>query len=161
MAQSATRFKEIQRFRQWWLWVLLLGLDAYMIFKLYRLAEKETVTTVYIIPVVIVLLITLLFATARLSCVIKEDGVYLRFFPFHFRTRFYSWEQLRSVQVRQYNPLAEYGGWGVRIGINGWAYNVSGNWGIQLIPKKRVNILIGTQMPEEARQILQEVMPSV
>jgi hypothetical protein len=42
-----------------------------------------------------------------------------------------------------------YGGWGIKRGIGGLAYNVSGNQGLQLVLTDGRKILIGTQKPEQ------------
>lgn len=57
-------------------------------------------------------------------------------FPFHINYKYFPWQDLYRVFVRQYSPLVEYGGWGIRFGSKGRAYHVSGSWGIQLIRKK-------------------------
>lgn len=55
----------------------------------------------------------------KLQTVIKTDGIYVRFFPIHIAFRKYSWDKLSKVYVRTYSPLAEYGGWGLRLGLFG------------------------------------------
>lgn len=69
------------------------------------------------------------------------------------------WEQIDSAYVRSYNPIGEYGGWGIRGGklwskSKGKAINVSGDIGIQLELKNGDKLLIGTQKKEEARSVL-------
>ncbi len=79
------------------------------------------------------LLITILFIVARLETAMDKEGISVRFFPFHRHFRQYKWEEISHVFIRKYNPLGEYGGWGIRFGIGGKkAFNVSGNKGIQL-----------------------------
>jgi hypothetical protein len=50
--------------------------------------------------------------------------------------------------------LKEYGGWGIRMGRNNKAYNVSGNIGIQIIFNDESKLLIGTNEPEEIANVL-------
>ncbi len=45
--------------------------------------------------------------------------------------------------------MKEYGGWGIRYGMKGMAYNVSGNRGVQLEFETGKRLLIGSQRPEE------------
>jgi TATA-box binding protein (TBP) (component of TFIID and TFIIIB) len=60
--------------------------------------------------------------------------------------------------VREYAPLSEYGGWGLRYSVNhGKAYNVSGNQGVQLFFTNGKKLLIGTQKPEEITAILKQI----
>src|SRR5690606_7151954 len=79
---------------------------------------------------------------------VRADRICIRFFPIHLRYRCWSWEEIASIDVREYSPLREYGGWGIRLGAKGWAYNVSGRIGVQLILKSGKRILIGTQEPD-------------
>jgi hypothetical protein len=61
--------------------------------------------------------------------------------------------------VRQYNPITEYGGWNISIGLfgKGQAFNVSGNKGLQLIYDNGKKFLTGTQGPEEPEQLLKQI----
>ena len=51
--------------------------------------------------------------------------------------------------MRSYNPIRDYGGWGIRWGTKGKAYNVSGNRGLYLEFSDGKQLLIGLQKPEE------------
>jgi len=81
-------------------------------------------------------------------------GVHYRMTPFHFREQTIPWEEIDQIQVRKYSPILEYGGWGIRIGRNGRAYNVRGNYGLQIVKKNGKKVLIGTQRPEDAARHL-------
>jgi hypothetical protein len=56
--------------------------------------------------------------------------VYVRFFP--WRAKLIPFRDINRCEVRTYRPIREYGGWGIRYGRNGKAYNVSGDRGVQL-----------------------------
>lgn len=58
-------------------------------------------------------------------------------------------DSIRHSEVRTYSPLKEYGGWGIRYGSNGKAYNVSGNQGVQLEFRDGKRLLVGSQLPLE------------
>jgi len=144
-----TEFKETQRFTQWWLWLILLFSWGAMSFSFFTESPKDTVGTIVLIVMMIGL--PVLFFQMRLITRIAEEGIYVRFIPFHFKEQFYPWDSIESAQVRTYNALMEYGGWGIKYGFNGQGkvYNVSGNQGLQLVFKSGEKILIGTQKPEE------------
>jgi hypothetical protein len=149
-----TEFKETQRFTQWWLWLILLGSWGSMIYALF--ADKPESTLAYIVPVLIMVGLPIFFLQMRLITRITEEGIYVRFIPFHFKEQFYAWDSLESAQVRTYSPLREYGGWGIKYGFNGQGkvYNVSGDQGLQLVFKSGDKLLIGTQMPTEIQSAL-------
>lgn len=65
------------------------------------------------------------------------------------------WGNVDSVYIREYRPLKEYGGWGIRDGSSGRAYNVSGDTGLQIIFKDKERLLIGTIKPGEMKQELE------
>jgi hypothetical protein len=67
----------------------------------------------------------------------------------HWNEHTIPWSDIDQIYVREYSPLAEYGGWGIRYSRNGRAYNVRGNKGIQISKKNGKRILLGTQHPDE------------
>lgn len=151
-------FYEKQSFRQWWLWLLL---SASMIFTIYTIIEdREDFSTIgFIISITIPISIILLFFTIRLETKIDELGIRVRLFPFHLRFKYFPWKTIKEAYIREYSPIGEYGGWGLRIGLfgEGKAYNVSGNIGLQLVFNDNKKLLIGTQKSEEIKFFLEEI----
>jgi hypothetical protein len=144
-----TEFKETQRFTQWWLWLVLVGSWVVL---MYSLATVQPHTTIaYFISFGVGMLLPILFWQMRLMTRITEEGIYVRFVPFHFKEQFFPWESIESAQVRTYSPLMEYGGWGIKYGFNGQGkvFNVAGDQGLQLVFKSGEKLLIGTQKPTE------------
>lgn len=163
---SEKLFIERQYFRQIWLWLLLLGLNGFFMYGLVSqvifgqtFGDKPMGNTGLIITAISFLLVTLLFLLLRLDTEIKSNGIYYRFYPFQLSYKQISWDRISKSFVRQYSPLTEYGGWGIRISIfgSGRAFNVSGNKGLQLIYDNNKKLLIGTQRPEEIEKVLKEL----
>ncbi len=96
--------------------------------------------------------LTYLFFILKLITEVKNDGLYIRFFPLSQRKIAFS--EIVSFQVRTYRPIKEYGGWGIKYGKSGMVYNVSGNRGVQLKLKNAKPVLIGSQMPEDLARAL-------
>ena len=73
--------------------------------------------------------------------------------------KYYAWEKLKKSFVRQYSPIAEYGGWGLRYGFlgKGKAFNVSGDKGLQLEFMDNKKLLIGTSKPDELTEALKRI----
>jgi len=90
---------------------------------------------------------TYLFYSLKLITEVRNDGLYIRFFPLSHRI--IPFENIKYCEVRTYRPIKEYGGWGIRYGRKGKAYNVSGNRGVQLKLSEGKPLLIGSQKPEE------------
>ena len=147
-------FNETQRFTQWWLWLILIGVWASMVYSFVTAPPQTNVAA--FVSFGIGILLPLLFWQMKLTTRITEDGIYVRFFPFHFKEKFFPWETITSSYVRSYSPLMEYGGWGIKYSFkgNGLVYNTAGNVGLQLYFKEGEPVLIGTQKGEEIKQVL-------
>ncbi len=92
-----------------------------------------------------------LFFFSNLKTIVKKDGIYVKYFPFHLKFRKFEFSEIKEYYIRKYSPILEYGGWGIRFGFSprGMAYNVYGNMGMQLILEDGRKVLIGTQKPNE------------
>jgi hypothetical protein len=102
----------------------------------------------------------ILFLVSRTALVteVRNDGVFIQYRPFHFRWKRIGLEDLREVYVRTYRPLLEYGGWGIRYGFRGMAYNVFGNRGVQFEFARKGRLMIGSQRPEEFLEAVQSLV---
>lgn len=153
-------FYETQGFRQWWLWLILLGLDFLLAFAMYTqviqgvpFGNNPGSNPVLIIVFVVLLIITVSFYIYRLETTIRTDGIYIRFLPYMKKFKYYPFSNLQRVYVRKYSPVAEYGGWGFRDG----AYNVSGTRGLQMHFADHTKLLIGTRKPDEIAAALRKI----
>ncbi len=155
-------FSERQNYRTRRNGILLLALSVYFIFRSYNnIMSKDLSFLTFNFAGIILLILALFFMFLRLDTEIREDGIYYQLFPFHFKMRKIAFDDIEKVYVRKYNPLMEYGGWGIRLGLfgKGWAINISGNKGIQIEfkNKKKRKFLLGTQKPEEVEAVLNKL----
>jgi hypothetical protein len=93
----------------------------------------------------------------RLETKIDKEGIYVRLFPLHVNFKFFNWNDIEKAYIRKYNPILEFGGWGIRFGFKGMAYNVSGNKGLQLEFRNGNKLLIGTNRAEELNSIVTQI----
>lgn len=107
-----------------------------------------------IIVVVIGFGLLFFFYATNLTTEVRDDGVYFRFFPLHISFHKIGLEDINGFDVQIYRAIRDYGGWGIRYGRKGKAYNVSGNRGVQLQLSNGERILIGSQHPEEMAKAL-------
>ena len=84
-------FSEKQKFKQWWLWVILLIVNGVILIGIFKqlitdqpFGDKLMSNLGLLLTAIPMLLITLLILNIRLNTLIKEDGIYVRFFPFHW-----------------------------------------------------------------------------
>ncbi|MCG1037145.1 hypothetical protein [Polaribacter sargassicola] len=155
-------FKEEQRFTQTWLIVLLavsVIVPITLVVKEYLEENSKMTTNNLIITLVGVLGSVSIIFFFKLITRIDEFGIHYQFFPFHFSLKTITWKEIDAVKVRTYDPIGEYGGWGLK-GASFWnsekgkAINVSGDVGIQLHLKNGEKLLIGTQKKTEAINVL-------
>lgn len=159
-------FSERQKFRQWWIWLLLLLVNGLMLFGFCQqvigglpFGTKPQSNGSLTFGVLLSLVVTFFISQVSLDTQVRKDGVYVRFFPFRLSFKQYSWAQITRAYIREYNPLMEYGGWGIRYGLfgRGRALNVAGNKGLQLEFTDGTKLLIGTQEPAQLETVLRQL----
>lgn len=159
-------FTERQRFKQWWLWLILIAANVLTLYGVFKhvvgeqqVGNKPMSNTELLITCGLTLIPIILFITFRLDTQIRGDGIYVKFFPFHLSFRQYTWDKIAKSFIRKYNPIGEYGGWGLRFGFfgRGRAFNVSGDQGLQLEFSNHKKLLIGTTKPDELKEALNKI----
>lgn len=159
-------FKEIQKFRQWWLililFIILLTFNSALISQLiYNIpfgTNPVNNSGLIILAIIISLFCGFIFII-KLETKINQEGIYVRFYPFHLKFKFFKWQEIDNAFIREYSPITEYGGWGLRISLsgNGKAYNTSGNKGLQIVFKNGNKLLIGTNKQEELNLVVKQL----
>ena len=94
------------------------------------------------------------YATFELRIKVNEDGLHYQFSPFHLKFHTIKMDEIESFKAMEYSPLKEYGGWGIRYGFKGKAYNVSGNKGVKVFLRNGSNIMFGSQNHKELAKAL-------
>lgn len=161
------QFKESQRFNQWWIYALLTFLLGIAVWAVYQqivlgipFGNKPISNAMLIFTTLAPFgFATLLFRILKLETEINEEGFTYRFFPFHLSKKEIKWADAEKVYTREYRPLLEYGGWGIKglVSSNGRAYNVSGNKGLQFELKSGKKVLFGTIKMHELNNVLAEL----
>lgn len=153
-------FKEEQRFNQSWLIVLVFIsaiIPIALIVKEYIEDPNAFSTLEFILIILLLLFFSGFIFILKLSTKIDEKGIHYKFFPLHSKYKTIAWNSINKAYVRTYNPISEYGGWGIKGGWNksrGKAINVSGNIGVQLELKNGKKLLIGTRKQFEVKNTL-------
>ena len=159
-------FHEVQRFTQWWIWVLIIGVVGLQVWGfveqiiLGRPWGSEPAPDWMLIMFFVLFGIGMpwLLLSCRLETVVAEGGITVRFVPFHRAARLIDFAGIKSHAARKYNPILEYGGWGVRMGTRGDALNVSGNMGVQFVFNNGRRLLVGSAMAEQFDAAVTEAM---
>jgi len=157
-------FTEKQRFNQKWMLaiiILFLGINLWGFIQQILLGvpfgNNPASDEVMILITVVAIVIFIFLLTLTLKTRIDRHGISYRFSIIHRKERFIKWESVKRAYVRKYKPIAEYGGWGFRLGRSGTAFNTSGNMGLQLELADGKKLLLGTQKPDELKMILEKL----
>ena len=176
MADEEVFFQELQRFRQPVLLMVIIAsclavvaVYGYAIVShlIYDRPFGNEPTSVLVLAlsglaaILIVLAILVLSLMSKLQTQVRADGLFVRFYPFHRRQRKIPLEKVTSFRAVTYRPIWDYGGWGLRCGRGGRAYNVSGRRGVRLEFHDGKHLLIGSQRPEELAAAIESLMKTV
>ena len=107
--------------------------------------------------VLIGFMLPLIFYLFELRIKVSNKGLHYQFFPFHFKSHTIKIEDIEKFKAMEYSPLKEYGGWGIKFGFKGKAYNVSGNKGVKVFLKNNTNIMFGSQRHNELSKALKKI----
>jgi hypothetical protein len=152
---SKPLFEERQRFTQPWLYLLLGGVVLATLCSLVVTGFSGNLATgsppalmAIFIGVLVGLAIPVWVFLMRLEVTVRSDGLYYRFVGLHRKIHRIALADIVHFYPRSYRPIAEYGGWGIRWGSAGKAYNVKGNRGVQLMLRNGKRLLFGSQQSE-------------
>ena len=162
-------FNEVQRFRTWWAWAGAAALNLLFLYAIVQqvLLDKPFGTrpapdAVLIGVEAFLLLVFFFLMSIKLKTRINETGIYYQFYPFQFKETKINWHEVTDIYMRHYNPLMEYGGWGIRRGSkkrgSALITSASSNIGLQLQFYDGKLLLIGTAKPDEMQVIMDTVI---
>jgi hypothetical protein len=109
-------------------------------------------------PIGMILLLNILFLSFTLTTRIESDSLSYRFFPFT-RWRTFRFEEIEAMELREYNGLWEYGGWGIKWNGDSWSYTTGGKWGI-LVKTQGKKFLLERKNPRKRSRLLLNSLPS-
>ncbi len=143
-------FEEKQRFNQWWLYAVyalvlcaLIG-GTYKNSNGFRNFDNPIIYIFLLAGIFSIVFILLLQMETR----IDHIGIKVKFSSLPFSKKIFPWKDIKECYVREYSPLAEYDGWGIRELLRN-------NNGIQIVTNDNLRFLIGTQKAESARAALE------
>ena len=165
--QNDVLFHEVQRFPTWLRWliavamaccIVLAGYGLWSNFSSGRPASLSSIMTAFIPGLLIPVGVIVFFVFLKLETLVCPDCLCVRFFPFHISYKRFTKADLAEYHPRTYNPLREYGGWGIRCGWKGKAYNFKGNRGVQLVLTNGKLLLIGSQKADDLANALNSMI---
>ncbi len=151
-SSSPSTFREVQFFFDNLVLRLLVGLVLLSLFgaSIWKPELGEATDSVHAVGATI--LVMLLVCRMRLVTQVTGETVTVRLWPFPSKT--YAFSDVDSAVVRRYRPLGEYGGWGLRLGTGGVAWNAYGDRGVELVLKNGKRVLVGSQDSQRLAEVV-------
>jgi hypothetical protein len=151
-------FHEVQHVGEWGFWAIALGaaiVGFAVAAAILWAARKTTAGPIRwllfcgaAMAAVPGLLVPLFGAMLAMTTDVGETAIHVAITPWLYDGTV-ELSQIEQVQVRRYDPIGEFGGWGIRYGRGGRALNMTGDRGVQLRLRGGELLLIGSQRPEE------------
>lgn len=153
---TAILFTEKQHFSRWWLMLglepIIIGIGLTVAGIITPLVQLYVTAGAFALPSLLVL--------STLETVITSDEIRIRFRPFKWKWKHIPFSEILHAHVRAYDPLGDFGGWGIRYAgkKEGWCYNARGKMGLQLEFSDGKRLLIGTQDAERLSEIVVSIV---
>lgn len=145
-------FQEAQRFRQIWIWGILITVTGVAIGSIL-FTSPTGLEWEHAIPVGIIGVVILLLFNLELKTRIDHSRLTFSYSPF-IRERHYRFEEIVSLELIEYNGFWEYGGWGIKWNGDMWSYTTGGKYGL-LVKTTDKKFLLGTQNPKDAQKAIE------
>lgn len=153
-------FKEEQKFTQWWLWIILVGIGLLPLIMNYQqlvlkedFGDRPMSDFGLILFSIFIFVFIILFLSMRLKTTIDLNQIEMKFSP--FVSKKIRWNNVKSAEVINYGFV---GGWGIRPWTPfGTVYNIKGNKGLAIELSNGKKFLIGTQKSMELNKALEDI----
>ncbi len=149
-------FKEKQKFTQWWIWLILIGLGAIAVYGFIQqivfgveFGNKPMSNVGIIIFTLFVFGFIYFNWYMTLITEITNGGIKMRFVPFVKKE--IQWSELKSAKIVDYGFV----GYGIRLGSKyGTVYNMNGKKGLAIELNNGKKFVIGTQKEMELKNVV-------
>lgn len=158
---NKARYKEVQRFRRWEVIALLLFLLIGTTFHFIESSgnnagNRPLLAMQYLLILLFIGGALAYLASIRLIIKIDDKKIRYQFYPWHYHKHEVRWEEVDDCQVLDMPVAAELSGWSVRIGTEERSFTVSGRRGLLLSLKDGRQLFLGSQHPEQLREIVEQ-----
>lgn len=147
-----TDFHEVQRFRQKWLWTLVLSPFVISLGLFYTQNNLQSISVI----IAAFLGAVIFLYSVKLTVRVEDDGIHIKLFPLHLKDRVISFDEIESFNSEDYRPIREFGGWGLRWRPGKIAYSTSGSKGVRIEREGDKDVMIGNGKPEEFAEAIRE-----
>lgn len=156
------RFKEVQRFNQWWFYaiiIILLGPPLYgyyhQIIKGDPWGNNPMSDGGLILYIVFSMGLAWFLTAIKLTTEITDQSIKGKLFP--MAKKEIKWEDVASAQIINYGFV----GYGLRVSFkHGTVYNIGGKYGLAIVTKSGKKWVLGTQEPDRMKAKLKDFLTS-
>ena len=153
---STLPYHSIQRAR--WISALLIGIACFCLILegVFLYASRDRWSTIYLLPTLLPLLflfLAMLFGSLQVE--VNREQLILRGGLLHARLLRLGRADVQSVHVENFNPLADFGGWGIRYARGTWGCPIEGHRGVRVETRRGKRYLISSDEPEKLAAALQ------
>lgn len=146
-------FHEEQSFSRWLAWglvaVVIIPAAAAVVEWLFR----PGLLVPSLLSIAIFLPIAAIFFLARLVVDVDARGIQVSFHLL-WPTRHIPLDDVQRARATKFSPLADYGGWGVRLSWKGWAFDTGGAEGVLVETKSGKRIMIGSRRARDLEEAI-------
>ncbi len=138
--------------------ILLLELPTLVLLTVlyFTSEEKQEMGIALVFVMAIMSLVMALILNIKLETRIDDQGIHFRYLPFIQKWRLLSKPSIISAEVITFNPLFDYGGWGMKGNKTTKLYNITGDEGILIDSGESKRTLLGTIKTKELRSFLED-----
>ncbi len=105
--------------------------------------------------ILVAILMAVLYGGMR--TVITREDITIRFGLPGFRVLYLRTGDIRKVELRQFSPLRDFGGYGIRFNGEMTAYYMQGSRGVKVTTKQGKGYLLGSDHPEQLTAVIKAV----
>jgi hypothetical protein len=156
-------FKEVQRKGRWWLWLIQALWLAYIGWRVFGIVEGIRAGEIgwadSPLVLFLFLLVIALFALSwTMFTEVREDGLYVRIFPFHMKPHKVRLQDVSKVTPRTALPATEYGWFGTVRSSGGLSYSISRSGGVQIDYADGGHVVVGSRSPQKLAAAIEAVV---
>ena len=159
---AARIFKESQSYAGTWIMYFIVMIELptlVLLIVLYTTSDDKQEMAIALGVVLGTMALLLLFIlNLKLETRIDSESVSFRYVPFIRKWRKYGKQEIKSIRVIKYNPITDYGGWGLKGNQTTRAYSVLSNDGLLLDVGEKKKLMIGTMRSRELKDFMQDWM---
>ncbi len=142
-------FNEKQSYKGSWIMYLILLTEIptliLMLALFFTTEDKQEMGIALAVVLTVLALSISLILSISLETRIDQFGIQYKYYPFIRNWRKIPKKEIRNVQVISFNPILDFGGYGLKRNRSTKLYNILGDEGLLIDTDEKRKILIGTR----------------